>query len=126
VKRIAKFAALASILTVIAVASVASVVLSNPLRRSETSVHAYLLERVPPGSTLDTLRDVSAHQGWRINSTWERGLHSDWGGIDGATVAWIYLGGYRNLFRRDLDSFWAFDEHGKLIDVRVRRMTDAP
>ena len=120
--RIAKFAALASILAMVAVAWV---IFSNPLRRSDTSVHAYLLARVPQGSTLDALRDVSAHQGWRINSTWERGLHSDWGGIDGATVAWIHLGGYRNLFRTDLDSFWAFDEQGKLVDVRIRRMTDA-
>jgi hypothetical protein len=42
-----------------------------------------------------------------------------------STVVWIYLGGYWNFFRTDLDSFWAFDEAGRLIDVKTRRMSDA-
>jgi hypothetical protein len=122
VKRPVKLAALG---TIVVIAAVASIWLLNPLRRSDASVHAYLLEQVPPGSTLDTLRSVAQREGWRINNTWPRGPHSDWGGIDGDTVAWIYLGGYWNLFRTDLDSFWAFDDSGKLVDVRIRRMTDA-
>jgi hypothetical protein len=121
-KRSTKLAALATV--VVAVAAI-SVLLLNPLRRSDASVHAYLLKQVPPGSTLDALRSVAQREGWVIKNTWGHGPHSDWGGIDGATVAWIYLGGYWNLLRTDLDSFWAFDEHGKLIDVRIRRMTDS-
>jgi hypothetical protein len=93
---------------------------------SDDSVHSYALAKVPLGSTLGALREAAQREGWRINSTWTRGPHSDWGGIDGATVVWIDLGGYRNLFRTDLDSFWAFDEQGRLVDVRIRRMTDVP
>jgi hypothetical protein len=121
-KRFAKLAALTATAVIVVAASV---LLLNPLRRSDASVHAYLLQQVPAGSTLEALQRVAKREGWRINNTWSRGPHSDWGGIDGATVAWIYLGGYWNLFRTDLDSFWAFDERGKLIDVRIRRMTDA-
>jgi len=89
-------------------------------------VHAYLLKQVPRGSNLDTLLAVAKREGWKVNNTWARGPHSDWGGIDGATVAWIDLGGYKSLFHTDLDSFWAFDESDKLTDVRIRRMTDSP
>jgi hypothetical protein len=121
-KRPAKLAAFAAI-AITAAATLAFVL--NPLRGSDASVHAYLLDRVPPGSTLETLQGVAQREGWRVNGTWQRGPDSDWGGIDGATVAWIYLGGYWNVFRTDLDSFWAFDEQGRLLDVRIRRMTDA-
>jgi hypothetical protein len=101
-------------------------VAGNPLRKPDGEVHRYLLENVPVGSSLDTLKAVAAQKGWRINGTWDGYTeHSDWGGIDGHTVAWVYLGGYRNFFRTDLDSFWAFDESGKLLDVVTRRMTDS-
>ena len=100
--------------------------LSNPLRRSDESVREWLLESVPVGSSEETLMAVAEQKGWTVNSVWDGySLHSDWGGIDGSRVAWIYLGGYRNLFRTDLDSFWAFDESGRLMDVKTRRMTDA-
>jgi hypothetical protein len=116
---------LALVTLVFAITTVASSA-ANPLRKSDRAVHRYLLESVPVGSTLETLRAVAAQKGWRINGTWEgHAAHSDWGGIDGQTVAWVYLGGYRNFFQTDLDSFWAFDESGKLVDVVTRRMTDS-
>jgi len=110
----------------IAVASVA-LLASNPLRRSDDAVHRWLLTNVPIGSDLATLQAVAKREGWRIKGTWPgHQPHSDWGGIDGDTVAWIYLGGYRNVLSTDVDSFWAFDGSGKLLDVRTRRMTDGP
>jgi hypothetical protein len=121
-KRHAKFIVLTAVSAVLAVTAV---LCANPLRRSDASVRAYLLRQVPPGSSIDTLRAVAQHEDWKIENTWSRGPHSGWGGIDGATVAWIYLGGYWSALRTDLDSFWAFDDRGKLIDVRLRRMTDA-
>ena len=122
-KRYTKILALA---TFILVATTTISVAGNPLRKSDRAVHRYLLENVPVGSTLETLKAVAAQKGWRINSTWDGYTeHSDWGGIDGHTVAWVYLGGYRNFFQTDLDSFWAFDEDGKLVDVVTRRMTDS-
>ena len=47
-------------------------------------------------------------------------------GWDGEKVVWIYLVGYWNVFRTDLDSFRVFDEAGHLVDVKTRRMTNAP
>lgn len=102
----------------------AAVLWTNPLRRNDASVHAYLLELVPAGSRPSALHEVARREGWTVKGSWSRGPGSDWGGIDGATVVWVGLGGYWNVFRTDLDSFWAFDERGRLVDVRVRRMTD--
>lgn len=106
--------------------AVVAVLASNPLRWPDRAVHWWLLKTVPVGSDLSTLRRTAQRKGWEINNVWAGDSpHSDWGGIDGHTVAWIDLGGYWNLFRTDLDSFWAFDESGKLVDVRIRRMTDS-
>ncbi len=120
-----RFTKRAFLVVAVITAVATSILMLNPLRRSDAGVHSYLLQQVPPGSNLDMLRSVAQREGWRINNTWPRGPHSDWGGIDGATVAWIYLGGYWSPFRTDLDSFWAIDENGKLVDVRIRRMTDS-
>lgn len=110
----------------VGIISTSVALLSNPLRRSDENVRAWLLESVPVGSAEDHLMAVATQKGWRVNSVWDGYRpHSDWGGIDGARIAWVYLGGYRNIFCTDLDSFWAFDESGRLIDVKTRRMTDA-
>ena len=100
---------------------------ANPLRWPEPAVHAWLLWKVPRGSTEKEFYKIASTMGWRVDGAWAgHQPHSDWGGIDGATVAWVYLGGYWTIFRTDLDSFWAFDERGRLVDVRIRTMTDAP
>jgi hypothetical protein len=112
------------------VASVAAVGIliyaSNPLLLPDGAVHKWLLWEVPPGATVEDLKRIAHARGWRIQNSW-RGDQpgAAWAGISGATVVEIYLGGYRILFRTDLDSFWAFDSSGHLIDVRTRRMTDA-
>ena len=99
---------------------------TNPLLLPDYGVHKWLLWEVPPGATVEDLKRVAQARGWKINNSWRGDLPgANWGGISGATVVWIYLGGYRILFRTDLDSFWAFDSSGRLIDVRTRRMTDA-
>jgi hypothetical protein len=116
-----------AILSLVVVA-VAVVSYSNPLRRSDERLHSWLLTEVPVGSNMERLLSVAQQNEWRVNGTWEGNRpesHSDWGGIDGATVVWIYLGGYWNIFRTDIDSFWAFDEASHLVEVKTRRMTDA-
>lgn len=105
---------------------IAFIVLSNPLRRSDKALHVWLLKCIPVGSGFERLQSVAKQKGWRINSVWDGGKpDSDGGGMDSAKVAWVYLGGYRNVFHTDLDSFWAFDAAGRLVDVKTRRMTDA-
>jgi hypothetical protein len=99
---------------------------SNPLRGSDEAVQAWLLDAVPIGSSIEDLEMVAELEGWRINSKWDGGTpHSNWGGVEGDKVVWIYLGGYQSVFRTDLDSFWAFDDSAGLTDVTTRRMTDA-
>ena len=115
-----------AVLVAIAIGTTAVLYASNPLRRSDEAVREWLLEKAPIGSDLETLRSVADREGWRVNGEWAgHQPHSDWGGVDGDTVVWIYLGGYRNVFRTDLDSFWAFDENDRLTAIATRRMVDA-
>ena len=107
-------------------AIIAIVVLgTNPLRWSDNAVHDWVLRKVPVGSSQHQLRAVANTKGWRIEGSWKGyQAHSDWGGIDGATVVHVYLGHYQGLLRADLDSFWAFNENGTLDGVRIRRTFD--
>jgi hypothetical protein len=105
------------------VVAIAIVMLLNPLRLPDKALHRWLLMTVPIGSDIEHLQKVAQEQEWRINSMWDGNRpHSDWGGIDGAKIVFVYLGGYGNHFKTNLDSFWAFDEAGHLIDVKVRRL----
>jgi len=38
----------------------------------------------------------------------------------------VHLGHYSVGLREDVQSFWAFDEKGKLLDVCIRRSVDGP
>ena len=116
---------LAVLVSVIVLMGVAAL-LANPLRWPEFALRSWLLKRVPIGSNFEVLREIAQNNGWCLNATWQgHRPNSDWG-VDGDTVAWLYLGGYRSLFRVDIDSFWAFDDHGKLLNVKTRRTVDAP
>lgn len=117
-----------SIVGITALAAIFGTVVWNPLfLRSENSVQAWALRTVPIGSSVQSLMDVANDRSWRINGVWAGDApHADWGGISGDKIAWIYLGGYRLILRTDFDSFWAFDENGRLIGVRIRQMTDGP
>lgn len=100
---------------------------SIPLHWPADAIHWWLLNNVPKGSEMNQLEAVAKTKGWKIMGTWEGYRpHSDWGGIDGHRVAQVYLGNYRIFLRVDLDSFWAFDEHGHLVDVHIRKSIDAP
>ena len=121
-----KVGLIAAAALVVVLVAITVALASNPLRSSDEAVQAWLLEAVPIGSSIDDLERIAQLRGWRINSKWDGGTpHSNWGGVEGDKVVWIYLGGYRNIFRTDLDSFWAFDESSGLTDVTTRRMTDA-
>lgn len=106
--------------------SVAISYAANPLRWSDEALHQWLLKKVPVGSDLDHLKAVADRKGWQIWAIWKGRPQPYWAKIDGDTIVWIYLGGYRSVFQTELDSFWAFDESGRLIDVHTRRMADAP
>jgi hypothetical protein len=110
----------------ITVAVIVFLLLSNPLRQSDEAIETWLLKSVPIGANLNQLEIVAKQQGWKINSMWDENKpNSDWGGVDGAKVVWVYIGGYHTFFKTDIDSFWAFDESGHLASLKIRRMTDA-
>jgi len=45
----------------------------------------------------------------------------------GKRVVKAYLGGYQGVpWRKDVNFYWAFDEHDKLIEVFVEKQADAP
>ena len=116
----------AAAVLVLVVAAIMFALASNPLRGSDNARRAWLLELVPMGSSIEGLERVAQLKGWQIDSKWDGGTpHSNWGGVEGDKVVWIYLGGYHNIFRTDIDSFWAFDESTGLTDLTTRRMTDA-
>lgn len=86
------------------------------------------MQSIPPGTSRQAFLVEAKRRGWRINGSWEGNRpeqHSDWGGIDGAHVVWVYLDGYYLPFRTDIDAFWAFDENDKLKGVSARKMVDA-
>ena len=78
---------------------------ANPLRRSDESLRRYLLQKVPMGSSLETLQAVATREGWKFDGT-SKFLPP---GEKEMTVAWVVLGEYES---REVDSHWAFDDRG--------------
>jgi hypothetical protein len=99
----------------------------NPLRWSDENLREWLLERVPMGSNVARLKSVAEEEGWRVMMIWEHGENpSAWTQVQGDTVVRVHLGNYRGLFLAAADSYWAFDESGRMVALRVERTADAP
>ena len=94
--------------------AVATVLLANPLRKSDESLRLYLLQKVPMGSSIDTLQTVAMREGWRFDGTSKFRPHS---GTE-VTNAWVVLGEFRS---KEVDSHWSFDDRG-LFDLRIDRI----
>jgi hypothetical protein len=97
-------------------------------RGSDKDIAVRLMHGIPAGTTRQLFLNEARHRGWKVEGSWEGNRpsqHSDWGGIDGAHVVWVYLDGYYSPLRTDVDSFWAFDEHDRLKGVAVRKTYDA-
>ena len=99
----------------------------NPLRRSEIYIHDWLMRSVPTGCNQAQLLKIAQSKGWVVQASWKgQRSESSSPGIAGESVVRIHLGWYLGPLRTDVDSFWAFDEHDHLIDVRVSKDVDAP
>jgi len=86
------------------------------------------MRAIPAGTPRQSFLAEVQRRGWKVRGSWEGNRpdqHSDWGGIDGAHVVWVYLDGYYAPIRTDIDAFWAFDEHDRLKGVAVRKMYDS-
>ena len=97
-------------------------------RGSEKDIQVRLMRAIPAGTPRQSFLAEVQRRGWKVRGSWEGNRpdqHSDWGGIDGAHVVWVYLDGYYAPIRTDIDAFWAFDEHDRLKGVAVRKMYDS-
>jgi len=99
-------------------------------RRSEQSIRKRLLQDTPRGTTYEAVLNYVKKQGWPVTEQ-PGGYEAKRFGnalptVVGRRAIKAYLGGYQGLpWRKDVESFWAFDEHDKLIDIFVEKEADA-
>jgi hypothetical protein len=99
-------------------------------RRSESSIREQLLRDAPQGSSYSTILDYVKKRGWSVVEQ-PTGLETKNIGVQpnrvvGKRVIKAYLGGYRGIsWWVDVNCFWAFDEHDKLIDIFIEKQADA-
>jgi len=98
---------------------VISVLLFNPLRRPDAGVRAWLLNRMPLGSSSQEVRAYAEKQGWfNVNRQ----------GSDGHTSGTYIrgeLGRYRSIrFYTYVTVFWEFDSSNRLAEIRIWKTTD--
>jgi len=99
-------------------------------RRPDWSIRAHLLRETPKGSTYSTVLNYVKKQGWSVAEQSGGYEIPKFGQVPARVVGKrtikAYLGGYRGLpWHVDVDCFWAFDDHDKLIDVFVDKEADA-
>jgi hypothetical protein len=97
-------------------------------RGSGNEIAARLMQSIPVGTSRQAFLTEAKRRGWQVKGSWEGNRpdqRTSWGGIDGAHVVWVYLGGYSLVLRTDIDSFWAFDGKDRLKGVAVRKTVDA-
>ena len=112
---------------------VAAKAASRPAWWPEDTLTAWLRSRTPYGTSESEVRAFLQRRGW--HSIWapgqdslNRAHHIKFS--DGSQTLEVVLGAYRSplflfLFRTTTEVFYGFDEDGRLVDIRVRKDTDA-
>ena len=108
-------------LTAILAVAVVVVMASNPLRRSDALVRAWLLEELPLGSSSERVRAVAKARGW-FDPFRQRG--------DGACYG-PYIRGELGRYRTGgthvyVSAIWEFDSSNRLTHVRIRKNPKRP
>jgi len=133
--------ALASIVVLALVVII--IVQANPLRRSSEQIRRSMLKLTPIGSRMEevlnligenpkwTLRHISDSSGYslaggRPNPPAPDELAERPEAIIGTQTIRAYLGAYGLLFQTGVSVFWGFNEDSLLIDLHVRKDTNAP
>ena len=99
-----------------------------PLWHDKAWIRAWLLDQTPIGCSSSNVRAIIAERGWRIMEDREGvgvplGNH---GQAVGVARIYCHLGSYRSpVFETAVSASWAFDENGRLLDIVVRKDTDA-
>jgi hypothetical protein len=104
---------------VIGVAGIAAELSLNPLRRSDTEIRKWVLQKTPIGSTREHVMEVIAKEHWEG--------HPEFRGVPPRTPLppsdrcyGADLGSYQGLpFRCRADAFWIFDADHRVTDVYV-------
>jgi hypothetical protein len=119
----------------------AAIIISNPLRRSEERIRADLLSQMPIGGSMDeVIAVIEKNDRWSINHISKTGgvfmlngrpgepshfLDPDDERNIGKQRIRVHLGYYRTIFITDVLAFFAFDADGYLIEIAIRKDTDA-
>jgi len=124
-----KFAICASFASLTVILIVVAVVMSNPLRRSTERIREDVLQFTPIGTSKDEVLEIINESEWEFLGA---------GVLHGVSLGHVFLDGTQGTvgtqsaravlgrygirpFRSIVQTWWAFDENGKLIDVFVMR-----
>ena len=113
-------------------------VISNPLMRTQSTIHRRLLHLTPIGTSMEEVISIAEdNPDWVISRIREEGgiLQSlVWSAysyssppfpdVIGEQYIRIHLGTYHAITRVDVVAHYVFDASGKLIDIFVRRSFD--
>jgi len=120
------------VLGVLLVAYLAQVVFT-PASWPKSTLRAWLVKRVPYGSSEEQVRTFLAAR--RFGTTWSAGQDSfsRSHGVkfsEGTHTIQVLIGDYRQplslfLFETSTEAFFGFDANNRLVDIRVRKTTDA-
>lgn len=107
----------------------------NPLRYSLKYIKDYVIESIPLGTDIESAVRIMENNKWEIvyindkhgysvDADGRPGIYSNSVCIGKKSIR-AYLGSYRNIFETDVTAYFGFDENSKLIDIAIRKDTDA-
>jgi hypothetical protein len=101
----------------------------SPLRKSECEIRQSLLRENPIGTHIDQVQHwLTAERRLNVRRL-NGGYFTDQGQVVGVTALATQLGEYWEIpvpFGTSVEAFWGFDRAGLLVDLWVRKSTDAP
>jgi len=104
------------------VVALAAAIASNPLRKSDADLRAWLLARTPIGTSLTDVRAMLDEHGWH-----EAGFQQTLPLPASPPFLGGELGGYQGFpWYTTVYAFWEFDDDDRLKDIRFQRIMDSP
>ncbi len=103
----------------------------DPMRKPSEQIQASILERTPPGTTVNDVRAFLDSKGWKHYPGDKEGgnfwLYRNQHEVQGVSAICARLGSYQGLpWYVTVDAVWVFDSDGKLIGVQVIKTADSP
>jgi hypothetical protein len=111
-----------AVLSMIAVGALSIAVASNPLRKSDVELRAWLLAKTPLGSSMADVRSLLDRHGWHdARFQQRRPLPATEPFLGGD------IGSYQGLpWHTSVRAFWEFDSSNRLVNIRIERILDSP